>query len=176
MTTRKLSVALLSVEQLAKLAPRAAAGTIEAQKLNHQVLLSAASIIVGDDEDARTKACEATLKFLNALGVTNKTARAARNWLTSNFRIGVEFDASGYKEIRFKPNSEKADDFAGADAKPYWVGEAKPAKDEAKAMTPKELREEFARFMKKMDAVNSDNATKATKTLARKARALVAEL
>lgn len=177
MTTRNLSIEVLSIDELVKAMPKVASTTLAVQKQQHQVMLSAASYIVGDDDAARDKACAAVLEFLNTLGTRNKTARAARAWLTTHFRIGVEFTAKGYTKIRFKPNSEKADDFASADAMPFWLGEAKPSneEDEANRTGVAEVRAEFARFIKKMDAINNGSATDAAKKLARKARNFVAE-
>lgn len=167
---------LLARKGLLGVAVEAAKSTRAAQDKNHQVLLTCASLIIGDDDEARKEGCEAALAFLNVFGPGNATARRVVNWFTTYFRIGIDYDAKAFKQVRFKANSEKADDLAGADAAPYWVVKNTPSED-AEAARPgvAEVRAEFARFLKKMDAINNGNATDAAKKLARKARNFVAE-
>lgn len=168
---------LLPREGLVSRAVKAATGTRKAQDENHLVLLSCAAFIVGDDDEAREEGIKAALAWFNGMGVNNKAARSASVWMTTHFRIGIDRNTEGFQKIRFKPNSKKVDDFAAADAMPYWQSEAKAESDDEEATRPgvAEVRAEFARFLKKMDAINNGNATDAAKKLARKARNFVAE-
>lgn len=166
---------LLSREGLVSRAVKAATGTRKAQDENHLVLLSCAALIIGNDEQDREEGTKAALAWLNGMGVNNADARRAAVWLTTYFRIGIDRDAKGFQKLRFKPNSEKEDDLAGADANPYWVAAPKADEEEASKLGVAEVRAEFARFLKKMDAINNGNATDAAKKLARKARNFVAE-
>lgn len=161
---------LLARKGLVQRAVKAANGSREAQNENHLVLMSCAALIVGDDDAAREDGCEAALAWLNTLGVRNSEARKGATWLTGFFRIGIEHDAKEFTKVRFKPNSEKADDMAGAEATPYWVVAAKASDDEAAKVSPDDVRKIIAAANKRLDAVINGNATPTAKRLASKAR------
>lgn len=127
------------------------------------------------NEAEREQACEAFCGFLDFFRLDSEWTNI-RGWLKAYFpRIGVEYDSKSVKKVTFKSESEKADDFAGAEANPYWLMKAREAEDaEAEKKGMEELRALLNRCDKQLAAFVNGNATNPAKARAKKARAALA--